>query len=64
MLMQQLSLPMQEYCFRQARAFTRAGCDLVESFSIDASRSSSLFWRACLSGGWPHFAGSCSNYPY
>jgi len=29
----------------------RAGCDMVRSVSSDASRSSSLFLRACLSGG-------------
>jgi hypothetical protein len=29
----------------------RAVCDLIESLLTDASRSSPLFWRECLSGG-------------
>jgi len=46
-----LDEPFVQMAFLPLSASTpRAGCDLIESLSRVASRSRSLFWRACSSG--------------
>jgi hypothetical protein len=36
---------------KRTASFASAVCDLFDSPKPDESRSSPLFWRACLSGG-------------